>query len=194
MFRFSTAFLTLIALFALFSPESALAEECDFTWVLVNEDGSKATPEQHAEKARRETECKQRLADQKRDGAAARARLASEFEVDASKLDDVQAINRLQSELDARKRAADDAQERRRLLEESQRASQAGKLMDDQSKMLQELGVEIDEDGDEGDDEGVDATELKMYQEMLRNGIAPQCKGKQDQALIDCVDDVLDAE
>ena len=91
-------------------------------------------------------------------------------------------------------------QARRASIAEAQQATREGRLMDEQSQMLKLLGVTLEEadeseDGEEdGDEDGVDPTELKMYQEMLRNGLAPDCKGKQNEALIDCVDAVLDAE
>lgn len=183
----------LATLCPLASPESARAAECDFTWILINTDGSKATPDQHAEKARREQECKQRLADERRDGPLARARLSSEFKIDAAKLSDREAIGRLQQLLDERKRAEDDAQAREEAIGQAQRASQEGKLMDEQREMLNGLGVKLDED-DAQDDAAIDPSELQMYQEMIKNGIAPECKGKNDQALIGCVDEVLEKE
>jgi len=176
-------------------PKFAPAQECDYTWVLVNTDGSKPTADQHAEKQRLEQECKKRVADEKAGGAAARARLASEFDIDASKLSDAQAIARLQQEVDARQQAQEQAEARRAAIAEAQQASQQGKLMDSQAEMLKNLGVSLDDgDDQDADDGGVDPAELRMYQEMLKNGIAPQCKSKTGEALIDCVDAALDAE
>jgi hypothetical protein len=192
MFRRKPVCLALGALFLIAFATPALAEECDFTWILINTDGSKPSAEQHAEKDRKERECKKRLADEKRDGAAARARLGSEFEIDSGKLTDGQAIARLAQELDARKRAEEDARARREALAQSQQADQVQEMIDRQGQMLRGVGVNLDDDDE--DDGGVDPIELQMYQEMLKNGIAPECKGKKDQALIDCVDAVLEQE
>lgn len=87
-------------------------------------------------------------------------------------------------------------QARRASIAEAQQATREGRLMDQQSQMLKRLGVTLEEadENEEGEEDGVDPTELKMYQEMLKNGLAPGCKGKQNEALIDCVDAVLDWE
>jgi hypothetical protein len=33
-----------------------------------------------------------------------------------------------------------------------------------------------------------------MYESMVKQGVAPQCRGKKGQALVDCVDAALDAQ
>ena len=175
---------------------SAIAAECDYSWVLASTDGCKPSAEPYAEKERRERECIKRLADQKAGGASARTRLKAEFKVDASKLRDSQAIARLEQETNALRQAEEEAQARRASIAEAQQATREGRLMDEQSQMLKRLGVTLEEadENEEGEEDGVDPTELKMYQEMLKNGLAPGCKGKQNEALIDCVDAVLDSE
>lgn len=77
---------------------AANAEECNYTWILISEDGSKPSPAQYAEKDRREAECRQRVADEKQQVGNARKRLDSEFGVDAADMTDGEAIARLQEE------------------------------------------------------------------------------------------------
>ena len=66
-------------------------------------DGESVSPEE-AQRARdslvrMQREVQESAAQEKRDGAIARERLAKEFHVDASKMSDVDAISRLQSEI-----------------------------------------------------------------------------------------------
>ncbi len=66
--------------------------------------------------------------------------------------------------------------------------------------MLQGLGVNLggmsmgDEDDEDLDDEEYSDFELQMYQKMVDDGAAPDCKGMTGTALVDCVDETLDAE
>ena len=71
------------------------------------------------------------------------------------------------------------------------------KAVEQQNKTLQGLGVNLGgikiPSADSDDDEDL-ATQVQMYKQMLGNGIAPQCKGKDGQELIDCVDEALGAD
>lgn len=73
-------------------------------------------------------------------------------------------------------------------------------MMNKQNTMLQGLGVNLggmsmgDEDDEDLDDEEYSAIELQMYQKMVNSGAAPGCKGMTGAALVECVDEALDAE
>lgn len=75
---------------------------------------------------------------------------------------------------------------------------QAGQqMMEEQNAMLRGLGVNLGSSKSTGaacDDDEIDGTELSMYQTMLDNGVAPQCRGLTCGELIDCVDEALDEE
>ncbi len=170
----------------LFGSDGARAAEpsCNYEWVLINTDGSKPTADQYAEKSRREAECRKNQVDQKQ--REAEARLQKEI----GERDDAR-----RAEAEKREEAAEKARER-----------EIDAAMKKQDEMLKGMGVTLpsgvdlgDDDGDDGDgqaagDTEIDPIELQMYQQMVENGIAPGCKGKQDAALIACVDEVIDAE
>ena len=66
-----------------------------------------------------------------------------------------------------------------------------------QADALRSLGVDPDaamSDDEEASDAAFDKFELKMAQQMIDNGLAPQCKGKKNQELIDCVDRVVNGD
>jgi hypothetical protein len=152
-------------------------------------------------------ECRQRA-------VVARERLQAEFNIDPGNMTDSMAISRLDEELE-RRRAAEQADEFRRRDEANKRqeaaaddwAEKGSSMMEQQNEMLRGMGVDpksipgLDEDDEEyedddygSDDSDVDAMELQMYERMIAEGVAPACKGQKDQDLIDCVDEVLDAE
>lgn len=177
------------------SPAFAADPECNYNWMLANDDGSKATAAQYAEKDRREAECRRNLADQKQRAANARARLKGEFKVDAGTMSDSEAIARLQEEVDRRAEAQNDASERRAEAAEQKRMEQASSMLDKQDRMLKGQGVNMKTSAaDELDEDEIDPTELQMYQRMVDQGAAPQCKGRKGEALITCVDAALDEE
>ena len=63
-----------------------------------------------------------------------------------------------------------------------------------QKEALRSLGVDPDaamSDDEDTSDAAFDKFELRMAQQMINNGLAPECKGKKDQELIDCVDRVV---
>lgn len=144
--------------------------------------------------------------------------------IDSGNMSDMQAWNRYGAEQKTREEARReqdrrDALERERLAAEraaaeaeqsriaAARAKQteeygaqqmrAGqKMMQDQNDMLKGLGVNLGgmsiDAGD--DDEEYSATELQMYQRMVDDGAAPGCKGLSGAALVNCVDEVVEAE
>jgi hypothetical protein len=62
---------------------------------------------------------------------------------------------------------------------------------------LRNFGVDPDalqSDDEEESDAAADAFGQKLYQQMIDNGLAPQCKGKKGDALVDCVDAALGAD
>lgn len=173
-------------------------ENCNHQWMLITEDGSKPTQDMINQKNEREAACRKRNADAKKEAANARERLQKDFRVDAGNMTDHEAIQRLAEEVDNRRRANEEASARREEAAQAEQANRFGKLMDKQNKMLKGIGVDMgDDDDEEGDSEsadGIDPVELQMYQRMVDGGAAPQCKGKKDEALINCVDRVLDEE
>ena len=175
-----------------FVQTSVANEECNYTWVLVNTDGSAATADQYAEKDRREAECKRMNAETRQRGADARARLQSEFGVDAGSMSDSEAIARLASETSKRRNAEQAAAEADAERAEKQRQEHNDALLRNQDAMLESMGLSVDAvlgDEDENDDEDeVDPAELKQYQEKLDNGVAPHCRRLTGWAMIDCVD------
>lgn len=166
------------------------------------------SPAQIGELKADQAECRQRA-------VTARERLRDEFEIDPGKMSDSMAIARLDEELE-RRRAAEEAAEHRRRDEAAKREEQAAddwatkgaSMMEQQNEMLRGMGIDPksipggDEDEDEYDEEdddygsndSVDPMELQMYERMIANGVAPECKGLKGEDLIDCVDEVLDAE
>lgn len=171
-------------------------------------EGDAWPPEAIAQLKREQAECRQRA-------VVARERLRAEFDIDATKMTDALAITRLDEELDRRRRAEEAAAFERRAAESRRQedtadawADKGSSMMQQQDAMLRNMGIdaqsipgmeEDDEDYDEDEDEptnssGVDPVELQMYEDMVRNGVAPKCKGMKDMALIDCVDAAIDAE
>ena len=179
--------------------ESPHERDCNYAYMLMNEDGSKPTAEQHVLKEQREAECRRNRADRQKRAVSARARLKSEFQVDGSSMSDREAIARLDQEIAKKAEAEREASERRAEAAEQERMKQVSAALKQQDQKLKGLGYKLRtapaSDDDEGsDDEELDAAELQGYQQMVDNGAAPQCKGKKGAALIDCVDAVLDAE
>lgn len=178
------------------SADFSLAEECNYNWILANTDGSKPTKEQYDEKQSREQQCAKRIADEKHRAANARTRLKKEFEVDDSGLSDAEAVVRLEEEIDNRRREQEEAENRRQEAAEQKRMGDIQQLMDKQDKMLQGLGVNMGgpaaASGGDSNESDIDPIELQMYQKMVDEGVAPQCKGKKGEALIDCVDAAID--
>jgi len=97
------------------------------------------------------------------------------------------------------------AAQNRQIDEVARRASQGGEGLGQGAEVariqgnaaLQTLGINPDaltsEDEDEADAEA-DAFELRMYQQMIDSGLAPQCKGMTGSAMITCVDRVMDGD
>ena len=151
-------------------------------------DGESVSPEE-AQRARdslvrMQREVQESAAQEKRDGAIARERLAKEFHVDASKMSDVDAISRLQSEIQTRDAAREAAEQRKREQAQAQQEQKIRDLVKKQDATAQKaFGKNTDELGDDED-----AEEVSMYEQMVQHGVAPQCRGKQGRALITCVD------
>jgi hypothetical protein len=157
-------------------------------------DGDSVSPEE-AERARQslkrmEREVKESERQEKEQGAIARRRLATEFHVDASKLSDGEAILRLKDEIQARDAAKQQEEQRRREQAEAQREKQRQKVLDQQEAVAKKAyGM-----GTEEAAENEDAAQQNMYENMVKQGVAPQCRGKKGPALVECVDKALDAE
>ncbi|TVO78443.1 hypothetical protein [Sedimenticola selenatireducens] len=188
--------ITLSTLLLIGSHAMSFAEECNYNWILANTDGSKATKEQYIEKDRREAECKKRVTDQAKKVSNARQRLKNEFKIDPSGMTDDEAIARLSEEQNNRRQAKEEAEARRQEAADEKRMSQIDQMMDKQNQMLKGLGVTLGSMGAGGasNDSDIDPAELQLYQQMVNNGVAPQCKGKQGEALIECVDIAVDGK
>ena len=169
-------------------------DECNFNWMLANEDGSKVTKAQIAEKEEREKACRKRVAEEKKQANNARTRLKKEFKVDGSKMTDKEAIARLDEEVMRSAAARKEAEERRREAQHDKQVQHADELMKKQSDMLKGMGVNMGGGFGEGSDDEADAAELHAYQKMVDSGVAPKCKGKKGEALINCVDAELDKQ
>ena len=140
------------------------------------------------------------------DAAAAKKRLKNEFRVNTSGMGDLAALKRLDEEVEKRRQAeARDARTRkeaadRRRAEEDRRhdkiyqdqKKQADKVLKQQNEALKKSGVKLD--SHDASDSDIDAAELKMYQNMVDSGVAPKCRKKKGQALIDCVDAEVDPQ
>lgn len=176
------------------SPTHADEVDCNFTYLLYAEDGSGASQEMVEAKEQREAECRQRKIEDAKEAKHARKRLEKEFGVAAADMTDREAIARLAEEVNRREREEKEAADLRAERAEQARMNKADKLMSRQNSMLKSLGVDMASDDEDEDDYGVDPVELQMYERMIANGVAPNCKGQKDQALIDCVDEALDAE
>lgn len=98
-----------------------------------------------------------------------------------------------------------DAAERQRIDAIASQATQSAEGMRQAAELarvqgdaaLRSLGVDPDalnSDDDDVSDAEADAFGLRMYQQMIDNGLAPQCKGKTGDDLIDCVDAALDSD
>jgi hypothetical protein len=134
-------------------------------------------------------------------GTAARARLSKEFSVKSDGMSNAQAIGRLDEEQVKQKNARADAEQKRRDAEarrqeqhQKEMMNQAASVMNNQNAMLKGLGVSmqgITVPGSDASDAEYDEAELHMYQKMLDSGVAPECKGEQGSALIDCMDAAL---
>lgn len=96
--------------------------------------------------------------------------------------------------MDKRDRADEEELQLRQEAAGSRRMSQIDQAME-QDQMLKGLGLDLGGLGDGGgSDSDVDAAELQMYEQMVDRGVAPQCRGQKGEALIDCVDAVMDAD
>ena len=84
-----------------------------------------------------------------------------------------------------------DAEARRQEQHQKEMMNQAASVMNTQNAMLKGLGVSMQGITGPGSDAEYDEAELLMYQKMLASGVAPECKGKQGSALIDCMDAAL---
>lgn len=104
------------------------------------------------------------------------------------------ATERAQAQAEQEKVAAASARESERYAAEQMKAGQ--QLMQQQDQMLKDLDVSLGSStavhANCGDD--YDAGELRMYQVMVDTGAAAHCKNLTCGALVDCVDEVLDAE
>ncbi len=178
--------------------KSVNERDCDYSYMLVNEDGSKTRAEQYAKKDQHEAECRRDNADHKQRAANARVRLTGEFKVDSGGMSDKEAIARLNEEIGKKAEADKNARELRAQQAEQQRMNQASAMLDKQDQMLKGLGVNLRtsraEDEEGPSDAEYDATELQMYQTMVDQGAAPQCKGKKGAQLVVCVDAALGEE
>ena len=96
--------------------------------------------------------------------------------------------------------------EHRRAAEQLEKQALSGKqgLIDSaagartqQKEALRSLGIDPDaamSDDEDASDAAFDNFELKMAQQMIDNGLAPECKGKKDKELIDCVNRVVEGD
>ena len=157
-------------------------------------DGESVSPEEAARARKTMEEDRLRLqredAQRRKDGAMARQRLQSEFGVDAGGMSDTDAIVRLRDEINDRDAARAAAAQQEREAAEAAREKRRQELLDRQQTQIK--GTFGGPSEEISDDE--DAAELKMYQGMVRSGVAPQCRGKQGHALIQCVDAALGTE
>ena len=92
-------------------------------------------------------------------------------------IEDSEGIARLEQASNARQRAEQEVQSRRTKIVEAQEATREGRLLDEQAQMRKRLGVTLEdadegEEGEQGETDGVEPAELKMYQEMWKNGLA----------------------
>ncbi len=127
---------------------------------------------------------------EKKEGTIARQRLGKEFNIDANGMSDSEAIIRLRDELNEREAASEAAAQQQREQAEAQREKQQRQLLQKQEALIKgTFGTGSEEVADDED-----AAEEKMYEQMVRGGAAPQCRGKTGQALIACVDAAMDAE
>lgn len=105
------------------------------------------------------------------------------------------ATERAKAQAEQEKVAAASAREAEKYAAAQMQAGQ--QMMREQDQMLKGLGVNLGGSGttrdtDCGDD--YEADEIRMYQVMIGNGVAPQCRHLSCGELVDCVDEVLDAE
>lgn len=116
-------------------------------------------------------------------------------------MSNAQAIGRLDEEKTKQKNAqaaaeqqCRDAEARRQEQHQKAMMDQATTTMNNQNAMLKGLGVNMQGTtlpDSNADDAEYDEAELRMYKEMLDKGVAPECKGKQGVALVDCMDAAL---
>jgi hypothetical protein len=166
-------------------------DDCNYSSILINEDGSKPTKDQYDEKARLEQACQQNNAEIHKKAITARVTLKNKFNIDASHMTDRDAINRLKTAEEDAKQAAEQAKERQEQEAAAQREQQATAAMKQQNQMMQSLGVTLPAADDDDDDADLDRAQEQMYRKMVEGGAAPQCKGKEGTALIECVDAAL---
>lgn len=104
------------------------------------------------------------------------------------------AAERAKAQAEQEKVAAASARESERYAAQQMQAGQ--QMMREQDQMLKGLGVNLgggtSASADCGDEYEPD--EIRMYEVMIGNGVAPQCRHLKCEALVDCVDEVLDAE
>ena len=133
---------------------------------------------------------KEEAEQEKKDGAIARARLSSEFGINAAGMSDSEAIVRLKDAVNDRKAASEAEVQKQHEAAEAKQEKARQDLMKKQEAVIK--GTFGAGSQDVMDDE--DAAEEHMYEGMVQHGVAPQCRGKKGSALIDCVDKAMDAE
>jgi hypothetical protein len=127
-------------------------------------------------------------------GRESAARSFAEMQA-ARRTQEAQTLRQLANEdaADARRRQIDEVgRQATQSAEGMRRAADLARAQGDAA--LRSLGVDPDalksEDEDTADAEAA-AFELRTYQQMVDNGLAPQCKGKTGDDLIECVDAAL---
>ncbi len=105
------------------------------------------------------------------------------------------ATERAKAEAEQAKVAAASNREAERHAAEQMKAGQ--EMLKQQDEMLKGLGVNLGSRSrthEDCPDDDYEASELNMYQFMVDQGVAPQCDGLTCAELVDCVDEVVDAE
>ena len=105
------------------------------------------------------------------------------------------ATERAKAQAEQEKVAAASARESERYAAEQMKAGQ--QAMREQDQMLKGLGVNLGGSSAAGSDDCGDdyeADEIQMYQAMINNGVAPQCRNLSCGELVDCVDEALGEE
>jgi hypothetical protein len=132
-------------------------------------------------------------------------RYGAEFQTREEAKHDQERRDSLERERLAARRAEADAEQQRIQAQREKEANAAAaqqvqsfqKALDQQNKTLQGLGVNLGgvkiPSADSDDDEDL-AAQVQMYKTMVASGVAPKCKGKDGQELIDCVDAALDED
>jgi len=197
--RYTVCFVALVILNAV--PAGAQTLDCHAIEQLDPANLSRDTEEGAAWSADDLRQLEQDKQECRRLGVSARTRLQTEFSIDTKGMRDSVAISRLTQELAEQERTAQAAKKARidaqvGQLERNARSMQAGSeaAIQRQDEMLRPLGTSVEAlgvPGPDASDEEFDAAELRMYQQMIDNGLAPGCRGRQGQELITCVDEAL---